>query len=398
MAARKSYPSITLVTPQTEKPYVQLPRAALYGQGPFAELPPYLLLTWCRLFAAKPGKYQNRTHLCRWIGADWNSVRKQVKALQDLGLLIITEDSWEVVAPKIEDKGIPGPEQQEQPKTESQKKEREERREQPQQPATRTERVPAPIIRHTETGTAAASPADLAAVWNENTIYGRKNINAGAFGPQVMEVIDRMAAKYEVTRQEVVRRMSRGISADAQLSQPPTPSFLANNEAYMHGLFDDIRKQQKEVEQKKAWDVVYHFQDAFRESLPAELLEHCDYINDNRWLVNAEMSTNRYAIEFSKEVIERFGEGPEGWAAMREWALSIGEEATRSGLYAYLNENPTEISPSIVHLKTGKELCPARVVSNKKWDDLAPRSYDPSRSFVKSVEEQVIQWREPVQD
>lgn len=223
-SGRKKYPRCRLTTPKVGKPFVQIPRDALYRRGPLSDLPYNELILWCKLATAMPGDYSNRAHLCRWVGSDWNAVRKPIGKLQEKGLIRISEEegyfNFEVIYPEFSVEEVEHP----QPLDEKYRKKNGDL-----------------VVRHSRKKN--PTPADFYAdAWNDYVSIGRKDINPGAFTKEVLAVIDWAHDEYGVDKLHLVKSMGFSMEElDPYKLQNATPAYVFNplyQQQWVYSLMD----------------------------------------------------------------------------------------------------------------------------------------------------------------
>lgn len=215
---RKTYPRCRLTTPKVGKPFVQIPRDALYGRGPFSDLPYNELILWCKLATAKPGDYSNRAHLCRWVGSNWNALRKPLGKLQEKGLIRISEEegyfNFEVIYPEFSVEEVDHPE----PLDEKYRKKNGDL---------------VVCYSRRKNATRAHFYADA---WNDYVSIGKK-VDPGAFKKEVLSFIDWAHDKYGVDKEHLVKSMAFSLEGlNPYKLKDATPSYVFNP-LYQHWFY-----------------------------------------------------------------------------------------------------------------------------------------------------------------
>jgi len=237
--------------------YCALPAEALRGEGIWAKVQPAALKVWAYLWyrsAWPTDKNPGKPKLAKQLGLSYNSLKLHWESLLDLGLIIEHEQGVEVV--------VPGRPVAEQTKTESQdqqpKKEKKEEEKKTEQPATRQK--PLPPKRVETLAPSGGLSAQLVDAWNQANTRGlvRKDVNAGAFKPETVTVIQHVADRYDSTPQEVIRRAVVAIDRD-DYRQPPAPSYIFNeaNKDMFGYCFSELVKarQWAAIEKKEQQDI-----------------------------------------------------------------------------------------------------------------------------------------------
>lgn len=134
-----------------------------------------------------------------------------------------------------------------------------------QQPPTATTTPRPKKVSRKEASTATSPVSHLVDAWNEHVNIGRKDVDAGAFPPQVVAYIDEFCSKYEIEPAKFVKEAARCLhwKEDGRYRNA-TPSFVFNSKGagYHRSLFCDQIKAVSErlAEQREAqqWQAAYN--------------------------------------------------------------------------------------------------------------------------------------------
>ena len=243
---------------------IDIPRDLVTRHGPYKVLNPSEALLLAVLLAGicslRPGKYVSKSRLFKAAGMDINQGRNVLARLVEKGFILEVGHSWMPVIPERDEQ--PTAEQQEQPA--AKKEEKEEASPTTEQPPTAKTTPRLTKVMRSEVSAATSPVSHLVDVWNEHVNIGRKDVDAGAFPPQVVEYINTFCTKYDIDPAEFVTEAARCLhwEGDGRYIDA-TPSFVFNSKGaeYHRSLFYDqvqaasqrLVKQQEEQQ----WQAAY---------------------------------------------------------------------------------------------------------------------------------------------
>jgi len=240
---------------------VDIPRDLVTRHGPYKVLNPSEALLLAGICSLRSGKYVSKSRLFKAAGMDINQGRNVLPRLVEKGFILEVGHSWMPVIPDKDEQ--PTAEQQEQ--STAKKEEKEEASPTAERPPTAKTTPRLTKVVRSEVSAATSPVSHLVDAWNEHVKIGRKDVDAGAFPPQVVEYINTSCTQYDIDPAEFVTEAARCLhwEGDGRYTDA-TPSYVFNGKGaeYHRSLFYDQIKaaSQRLAEQreKQQWQAAYN--------------------------------------------------------------------------------------------------------------------------------------------